>query len=203
MKLYYKPGACSLASHIILERMGADYQIEQVDTDKKLTENGDDFLKINPKGYVPAIEIENGQYLTENPAVLTFLGALKPGTGLIPEDSIEYSRMLENLSYISSELHKSFAPFFSGKTLTDGEEKDAHQELDAKMKIFDQLLSDGRPYLHGSNSYVSDYFLFVVANWANFIGFGLKKWGYVNDFVERVSVLPYVKEAMKQEGLVA
>jgi len=203
MKLYYKPGACSLASHIILERMGVNYQIEQVDTDKKLTENGDNFLEINPKGYVPAMEIEKGQYLTENPAVLTYLGTLKPESGLIPEDSIEYSRMLENLSYISSELHKSFAPFFSGRMLTEEEEKDAHQQLDDKMKIFDQLLSDGRPYLHGSNSYVSDYFLFVVANWANFVGFGLKKWSYVNDFVERVSVLPYVKEAMKQEGLAA
>ena len=200
MKLYYKPGACSMASHIILNMICADFNIEKVNDDMQLTESGKDYSRINPKAYVPLIELDDKNTLTENPAILTYLGHLKPEFNLLPEDKFEFYKVLENLSYISSELHGSFSPFFSGQQLSGEEARLAHQTLEFKLAHFNQQLSDGREYLHGNTLYVSDIFLFVVANWANLLGFGLKNWPYVNAFVNKIAQLPAVLACMEAEG---
>lgn len=201
MKLYYKPGACSMASHIILNMIDVDFNIEKVNDDMQLTESGKDYSRINPKAYVPLIELDDKTTLTENPAILTYLGHLKPEFNLLPEEKFEFYKVLENLSYISSELHGSFSPFFSGKQLSAEEARLAHQTLGFKLEHFNQRLSDGRQFLHGNTLYVSDIFLFVVANWANLLGFGLIKWPYVNLLVNKIAQLPAVQVSLETEGL--
>jgi len=114
MKLYYKPGACSLASHIILKEIGCDFEIESVDTDMQVTESGVDFTKINPKGYVPVLGTNEGQFLSEGAAVLQYLADQNPHAELAPKPgTLERAHLQEHLNFISSELHKAFGPFFS------------------------------------------------------------------------------------------
>jgi glutathione S-transferase len=114
MKLYYKPGACSLASHIILREIGEDFEIEKVDTNTKKTETGADYLKINPKGYVPLLQLDGGETITEGVAILQYLADQHPEAGLVPESgTLERARLHEHLNYIAAELHKSFSPFFA------------------------------------------------------------------------------------------
>jgi len=201
MKLYYKPGACSMASHIILNTIGANFNIEKVNDDMLFTESGADYARINPKAYVPLLELDDKTTLTENPAILTYLGQLKPEFHLLPEEKSEFYKVLETLSYISSELHGSFSPFFSGKQLNLEEERLAHQTLGFKLEHFNHLLSDGRQYLHGNTLYVCDIFLYVVANWANLLGFGLKQWPYVDTLVNKIAQMPAVQASQKAEGL--
>lgn len=202
MKLYYKPGACSLASHIVLNLLGDKYEVDKVDTALKTTEGGEDYKKINPQNVVPALKVNDGRILTENPALLTYLSGLKPELELLPSDAFEKAEVLEKLAFTSSELHKSFSPFFSGKELSEREKVNQIEIIGSKLEYFENILSDEREYLHGDKIRVSDYFLFVVANWANVIGFGLKRWERVNALVNKISKLPHVVQTMKKEGII-
>jgi len=201
MKLYYKPGACSLASHIILKELGHDFEIESVDTDTQLTESGADFTKINPRGYVPVLRLDDGEFLTEGAAVLQYLADQSPEAGLAPAPgTLERARLHEHLNFTSSELHKVFGPFFNANA-SDEEKQGAKDNVGKKMDYFESILNDGRKYLLGNKFSVADAYLFVVSSWTKPAGIGLDKWPRISQFSKRVAGRERVQEAMRDEGL--
>lgn len=202
MKLFNKPGACSLASHIALKEVGASFDLDEVDTDEGRTKSGLDYTKINPKGYVPSLELDTGEILTEGASVLQYIADQYPQSGLAPRNgTIARARLHEYLNYTSSELHNAFGPFFSSKA-TEEDKTKAGANVAKKFDYLDDLLADGRTYLLGDNFSVADSYLFVVSNWSNFVGINLKKWPHVAAFVERVAKRPAAQAAMKAEGLI-
>jgi len=201
MKLYYKPGACSLASHIILKEIASDFEIESVDTANQVAESGADFSKINPKGYVPVLDIGEGQILTEGAAILQYLADQNPDADLAPEfGTLERARLQEHLSFTSTELHKAFGPFFSPNA-SDEEKQVAKKNVEKKMEHFESIFKDGRKYLLGDKFSVADAYLFVVSGWAIPTGIGLDKWPRVAAYSKRVAGREKVQEAMHAEGL--
>lgn len=201
MKLYYKPGACSLASHIVLKEIGDDFEIESVDTDNQITESGDNFSKINPKGYVPALRLDDGKILTEGAAVLQYLADQNPEAGLAPESgTLERAHLQEHLNYTSTELHKAFGPLFS-PSASDEEKQSAKENVGRKLDHFESIFNDERQYLLGNNFTVADAYFFVVSNWAIPTGIGLDKWPKIADFSTRVAGRENVQNAMRDEGL--
>ncbi len=202
MKLYYKPGACSLASHITLNEIGATFTLDKVDTDAKTTENGGDFLSVNPDGYVPALELSSGDIITEGAAVLQYLADQKPEAGLAPASgTLERARLQQHLNYVASELHKAFGPFFSGKELSAEQRSATVENVSKKLSHFEAVLNDGRDYLLGDTFTVADSYLFVVTNWSNFVGLDLSPWPNLQAFLGRVAARPAVQTALKSEGL--
>ncbi len=201
MKLYYKSGACSLATHIVLHEAGEAFDIEEVDTEAGRTKSGGDFIAINPKGYVPALELASGDVLTEGAAILQYIADQHPETDLAPKaGTIARARLQEHLNYTASELHKAFGPFFSS-TAGEADKQAAGKAVAHKFDYLNEMLSDGRTYLLGNSFSVADAYLFVVANWSNFTGIDLKKWPHVSTFVDRVAARPAAQAAMKAEGL--
>jgi len=202
MKLYMKPGACPLASHIILHELGLEFELDEVDTHAGLTKSGLDYKIINPKGYVPALQLDTGEVLTEGASILQYLADQHPEKGLAPKTgTVARARLHEYLNYTGSELHKAFGPFFSSDA-SDAEKEKAGATVAGKFDYLNALLGDGRTYLLGDNFSVADAYLFVVSNWANFTGIDLKKWPHVAAFVSRVSNRPAAQAAMKAEGLI-
>lgn len=202
MKLFNKPGACSLASHIVLKEVDAAFDLVEVDTDAGRTMSGMDYKKINPKGYVPALKLDSGEILTEGAAILQYIADQNPQSGLAPKvGTVARARMQEYLNYTGSELHKAFGPFFSG-TATEDHKAKAGVNVAAKFDYLNDLLADGRTYLLGDNFSVADAYLFVVSNWSNFVGIDLKAWPNVATYVDRVANRPAAQAAMKAEGLI-
>ena len=201
MKLYYAPGACSLSPHIVARELGIDIDLEKIDNKTKRTASGADYLTINPKGYVPAIELDDGQVLTEGPAIVQYLADQKPEAGLVPPaGTMERYRMQEMLGYINSELHKTYSPLFNDATPQETRnERLAH--LKKRYALLDQRLAN-QPYLFGDRLTVADAYLFVVTTWANFVKLDLSGFPNVLAFQKRVAARPAVKAAMKAEGLV-
>ncbi len=201
MKLYYKPGACSLASHIVLREIGKDFELEGVDTNTQKTTSGADFTRINPKGYVPVLGLNNGEYLTEGAAILQYLADQNPEAGLAPKTgTLERARLQEHLNFISSELHKAFSPLFSA-TISDVEKQNSQTNVGRKLNHIESILADGRQYLSGNTFSVADAYLFVVSNWAHPTGIGLDKWPNIAAFSKRVAGREKVQAAMRAEGL--
>src|SRR5688500_16564819 len=147
MKLYYSPGACSLAPHIAASEAGLDLSLEKVDLREKRTESGRDYLSINPKGSVPALELDNGEVLTENAVVLQYLADQAPGAGLLPRQGMERWRLLELLNFIATEVHKGFAPLWNPGTSAEGRQA-AVEALSKKFDFLERQLG-ARPYLTG------------------------------------------------------
>lgn len=202
MKLYYKPGACPLASHIALLEVGATFDLVEVDTDIGQTKSGQDYTKINPKGYVPALELDSGEVLTEGASILQYIADQHPQSGLAPKvGTVARARLHEHLNYTGAELHKAFGPFFSS-VASDEDKIKAGMNVAAKFDYLNELLSDGRAYLLGDKFSVADAYMFVVSNWSNFVGIDLKKWPNVDAFVLRVAARPATQAAMKAEGLI-
>lgn len=202
MRLYYKPGACSLSSRIILSELGLSHESVKVDTEAGLTEDGKDFSAINAKGYVPALELSTGEVLTENPAILQYLADTNPqGKPSPPIGTLERARLQEWLNFISSELQKAFSPFFSGRKLAEEEEMKAHAVLGRRIGDVERSFSDGREFSLGEKFSVADAYLFVVLNWCNFIGVDLRRWPNVAAFAARVARRPAVRSALAEEGL--
>jgi glutathione S-transferase len=201
MKLFYKPGACSLASHIALNEINAPFELVAVDTVAGLTNGGGDYLKINPKGYVPALQLDDDNILTEGPAILQFLADEHPSAHLIPAiGTMDRTRMLEQLTFVSSELHKAFGPLFQD-TSSEAEQAKAREAVGRKFDIVETVLSDGRQTLVDGQFTIADAYLFVVANWANFTGIDLLQWPQLAGFVARVAQRPAVQKALSAEGL--
>lgn len=201
MKLFNKPGACSLASHIVLNEVGAAFELDEVDTKLGKTKSGLDYSNINPKGYVPALELDSGEILTEGASILQYIADQYPQSGLAPAvGTIARARLQEYLNYTGSELHKAFGPFFSPAASDEHKEK-AGINVAKKFDYLNELLSDGRIYLLGDNFSVADAYLFVVSNWSNFVGIDLKNWPNISAFVDRVANRPAAQSAMKAEGL--
>lgn len=203
MKLYYKPGACSLASHIVLRETGTDFDLEKVDTAAGTTETGAKYTDVNPKGYVPALALDDGAVLTEGAAILQFIADGKSEISLAPAPgTLDRVRLQEHLNYIASELHKAFNPFFAAEAPTGAAKEAAEEKLASSFAHVETALGDGRDYLLGDSFSVADAYLFVVANWANFTGIGLDRWPHVAAFVNRVAARPSAQAAMRAEGLI-
>lgn len=201
MKLYYSPGACSLSPHIVLREAGIPLELERVDTGAKTTETGQDFLKINAKGQVPTLRLDDGEVLTEGAAIVQFIADTHPEAGLAPKPgTIKRARLQEHLNFIAAELHKAFVPLF-----TPSSPEEARQAALANVgKKFDHLerhLSDGRSHLLGDAFSVADAYLFVVSSWTRPTGIDLGRWPHLAAFVARVAARPKVREAMMAEGL--
>lgn len=202
MKLYYKPGACSLASHIVLNELDIAFSLERTDTVQGVTETGRNYVDINPNGYVPALELEPGLVLTENPAILEYLADLVPAKGLAPlKDSFERTRLRELLAFLSSELHKAFSPFFAGDELTTEERQAAETKIARRIDPIEARLSHTRANLLGGQLSVADFYAFVILNWCQFIGLSLSPWPSTYAFWTRLRSHPSVVKALGTEGL--
>lgn len=200
MQLYYSPGACSLASHITLREAGLPVDLKKTDTKTKKLEDGSDYFAVNSKGAVPALRLDDGQILTEGPAILQYLADQKPESKLAPKaGTLERYRLLEWLNFITSEIHKSFSPLFN--PTADAKVKEyTTQNLEKKFDWLNQQLT-GKQYLTGDNFTIADAYLFVVANWSNFVGIDLGRWPALKAFQDRVAARPKVQEALAAEGL--
>ncbi|GAB4511154.1 MAG: glutathione S-transferase C-terminal domain-containing protein [Roseibium sp.] len=204
MKLFYKPGACSMAAHLLLNEAGATYQLERVDTAAGLTVTGAAFADTNPRGYVPALEFDNGDVLTENVAILHWLGEEFPGIASNGDGQpLDRFRLLELLSFLSSELHKAFGPFFSGKDFSEAETAENLKKLHTKLGQFDALLKKGGDYLMGGSFSVADAYAFVILNWTNYIGVPLDGWPDLRAYLARIGSRPATQRTLAEEGLAA
>jgi len=193
MKFYYAPGACSLADHIALHEAGLSFDHEKVDLKTKRTEGGVDFSTINPKGYVPALTLDSGETLSENIAILDWI-ALQDSK-LAPSGPMGHTHLLEALAFISTEIHKSFKPFFAGAG--DNDKAKAGEMIGKRMGyLADTMRGD---YLFGSTVSVADFYLFVMLLWAK--KFGVEPPAPLVAYRERMMTLPSVQKAMKHEGL--
>jgi len=200
MKLYFSPGACSLSPHIILIEAGLAFTSERVDLRGKLTASGEDFRAINPKGYVPALQLDNGTVLTEGPAIAQYLADLAPQAQLLPAvGDIERYKVLGWLSYISSELHKNFSPLFN-PAATEDMKAHARTMLAARLGHVAAAL-EGREFL-GPRFGVADAYLFTVLGWADFVKFSLADWPVLQAYLGRIAARPAVQQALREEGLV-
>jgi glutathione S-transferase len=200
MKLYYAPGACSLSPHIVARELGIPIDLKKVNTKDKSIEGGGDYWKINPRGYVPALELDNGQILTEGPAIVQYLADQKPDAGIAPRSgSFERYRLLEWLNFLTSEVHKSFSPLFKPNT-PEEYKKIAKENLATRFDWLDKQFA-GKEYLLGKSFSVADAYLFVLLGWTKPTQIDLSRWPNLAAFHARVGARPKVKEALRAEGL--
>ena len=200
MKLYFTPGACSLAPHIALREAGLSFDLEQVDLAKKTTKGGEDFNKVNPKSYVPALELDDGQVLTEVAAVVQYVADQKPDTGLAPRPgTLDRYRLQEWLTFIGSELHKGFGPLF--RPTTPEAYKTIIKENGARRLAFVDQQLEGKDYLMGSGFTVADAYCFTIVSWTKFFDVSLDGWPSLKAYMDRVGTRPQVQAALQAEGL--
>jgi glutathione S-transferase len=201
MKLYFTPGACSLAPHIALREAGLNFDLEQVDLGTKKTKSGADYTKVNPKGYVPALALDNGEVLTEVPVVLQYIADQKPESGLAPKaGTMERYRTQEWLNFVTAELHKGFGALFNPKVPEDYRPV-AIERLNQRLDFLATQI-DGKPYLTGDKFTAPDAYLFTILSWAPHLKVSLDKWPTLKAYLERVAGRPQVQAALKAEGLV-
>jgi len=197
MKLYFSPGACSLASHIALKELGIPFEPVQVDLRTKKTKAGADYAAINPKGYVPALELDDGSLLTEGTAVLQYIADQKPASGLAPAPaSFERYRLQEWLGYINSEIHKSFGPLFNPST-PDATKETAKANIAKRLPLVVQALA-GKDYLMGRFT-VADAYLYTVLSWAPKTGVDLSGFPAITAYLARIDARPAVQAARAAE----
>ena len=200
MKLYYTPGACSLSPHIALLEAGLPYDLVKVDLRAKKLENGDDFLKVNPKGQVPVLALDSGELVTEGPVIVQMIADKAAGKNLAPaRDSTDRYKLLEWLNFITTELHKSFGPMFS-PVLADEAKAFFKDRVMGKFKYVESQLA-GRDYLMGSQFTVADGYLFTMLSWADRMKFDLSDMPNLLAYKARVAARPKVQEALTKEGL--
>lgn len=199
MKLYYAPGACSLAVHITLREVGMPFQLEKVDLQAKRTQHGDDYLEVNPKGSVPALRLDSGDVLTEAAACLQYVADTAPDKRLAPlAGTMARYRLIEWLNYISSELHKTFAPLFHDAS------RERREEVVAMLRTrFDYVAPRlaSSEYLTGPDFTIADAYLYVVLNWTHFLKVDIGPWPELGAFLSRIARRGTVHEAKKAEHL--
>lgn len=199
MKLYYAPNTCSLSPHIVLRELDLQCELVKVDNKTKKTADGRDFLAINPKGYVAALELDEGQILTEGPAIVQYLADLKPESGLAPAvDSWERVRLQEWLNFISSEIHSGSAPLFNAM-LPEEAKAIFREKLFRRFDFLQDTLS-GRNYLMGACFSVVDAYLFTVLGWCKFFSIDLNSWPALSVYMKRIAARPAVQLALRIEA---
>ena len=197
--LYYSPGACSLADHIALTESSTDYDLVKVDLKQKLTEAGDDYRSINPKGQVPALRLDSGDVLTENAVLLQYIADHAPQSGLLPTSGIARYHTLEWVNFITTEVHKGFGPLFNPNTPADyrtmvmGALAQKFAVLDAQLKV--------HPYVAGDAFTIADCYAYVMGRWAMGMKIDLSACPNFTAYFQRVGERPAVKEALAAEGL--
>lgn len=200
MKLYYTPGACSQSPHIVLREAGAEFTLEKVDLKNKTTEHGEDFLQVNPKGYVPALEIEPGTVLTEGPAIVLYLANKYPAAKLAPPaGSLERYQLQSWLIFINSEIHKAFGPLFN-PAMPDEAKVLFKQQIGKRYDYLQTHLSK-QDNLMPSGYSVADVYLFVITGWSKSMGIDLNQWPALIAYRQRIGERPAVKAALAAEGL--
>ncbi|MGC9161780.1 glutathione transferase GstA [Acidithiobacillus sp.] len=200
MKLYYSPGACSLSPHIILNEGGFSFDKERVDLASKKTETGADYAAINPDGYVPALLLDDGQVLTEGPAIIQYLADRVPEKKLAPPlGSLERYRLMQWLNFISTELHKGFSPLFNPQA-PEVWKAVAAAQLGRRLSTVSRQL-EGKDWLLGEDFTVADAYLFTVLGWGRHVGIDLEQWPVLKAYQGRVFMRPAVQSALKAEGL--
>jgi glutathione S-transferase len=201
MNLYYFAGACSLSPHIVALEAGLPFTMVKIDRNTKKTETGADYLTVNSKGAVPALQLDDGRVLTEGPAIVQYLADLKPESGLAPRaGTFERYQLMEILNYITSEVHKSFTPLFNPASSADIKEA-AVANLSKKFDWLSGFLGK-KPYLLGNTFTVADAYLFTVLSWTGHVKIDLSKWPVLAEYKSRVAHRPKVQQAMKEEGLI-
>ncbi len=201
MRLYYSPAACSMSPNIVAHELGLDVQLEKVDLKTHRTIDGGDYYAINPKGYVPALQLDDGSLLTEGPAIVQYLADLKPAAGLAPAlGTIERYRLMETLNFISTELHKGFSPLFNPAT------PDAWRAIviDRLNQHFARLEAHfaTKDFVFGDRFSVADAYLFTVISWSRFVKVDISKYAAIGRYLERIGARPAVRRAMAEEGLI-
>jgi len=200
LKLYYLTGACSLASGISLLEAGLKFEWVKVDRHSRRTADGLDFNEINPKGYVPALRLDDGEVLTENVAVLQYIADRNPAAKLAPPaGTMERYRLVEWLAFISSEVHKNFSPLF--RDLSEDVKQFARSNLTNRLNYLERALGN-RTFLMGEQFTVADAYLYVVLSWSAHVKLDLAQWPQLKRYVDRVGARPHVNEALKAEGLI-
>ncbi len=201
MKLYYSPGACSLAPHIVLHESGLPFTLVKADLKAHKLEDGSDYYPVAPKGQVPLLELDNGERLSEGPVISQYVADQAPAKNLAPANgTMARYRVQEWLNFITSEIHKSFSPLFNPDSSADAKEA-AKAYLAKRFGFIDQHLA-GKSYLMGDTFTVPDAYLFTVANWGQWVGVDIGQWPHVKAHHARVAARPKVQEALKAEGLV-
>jgi glutathione S-transferase len=200
MKLFYTPGACSISPHIALCEAGISHTIDKVDLKAKKTEGGADYLAINPKGYIPALQTDSGEVLVEGVAIVQYIADQKPESGLAPKaGTMERYRLMEWLTFISSELHKAFSPLFNAAMPDEGK-KIFRDRLAQRWAYVDKQLA-GKDYVMGKTFTVADGYLYNMTRWAKRVEMDLSAFPNIAAFITRVEARPKVIEALKAEGL--
>ena len=200
MKLYYAPGACSMAPHIILNEIGKKFTIEKVDLGTKKTDGGKDFNKVNAKSYVPTLEIKKDEVLTEVSTILQYLADKAKATKILPKaGTMARYRAMETLNFISSELHKSIGGLFNKAMPEDGR-KIIIERASKRLDYVDGLLGKTK-FIGGKSFTVSDAYAFTVIGWCKWVGIDLTKWKNISRYMEMMAARPSVQAAMKAEGL--
>ena len=201
MKLYYSPGACSLSPHIIACEAELPIELIKVDLESKLTETGEDFRQLNPNGYVPLLILDDGNRLTEGPAIVQYLADQAPGKKLIPPaGTFERYQLQQWLNFISTEIHKSFSPLFN-PVAPEAAKELATTILMTRLETVAELLSS-QPFLLGDNFSVADAYLFVTLSWGQYVNIDISRWPALARYANRISERPAVQKAMKEESLI-
>lgn len=200
MKLYYSPGACSMAPHIVAVESGQKVELVKVDIPKKLTESGDDFWKINPKGYVPALVLNDGTVLTEVGVICQYLADQKPESGLVaPLGSMERYQQMAALNFVATEVHKQIGALFN-PAMTPEMRTVQLATITRRLNALEQMLS-GRQYVAGDKFTVADAYLYTVLNWTGHHKIDLAQWPNIQSYFARVGAREKLQEAMREEGL--
>jgi glutathione S-transferase len=201
MKLYYSPGACSIVPHIVLREAGYAFELEKVDIPNKKTDKGDDYWKINPKGYVPTLKLDSGVVLTEVGVIIQYLADQKPDSDLAPKlGTMERYHLMEAVNFAATEIHKQIGALFNPKMTPEMKEVQLGV-IGRRFNALEKAL-EGRPYIMGDRYSVADAYLFGVLNWTNVFKIDLGKWPNIKAFMARVGARPAVQETMKAEGLI-
>ena len=201
MKLYYSPAACSLAAHIVAREAAIPVELIKVDLGSHKLDDGTDFYTINPRGYVPALRLDDGTLLTEVAAIVQYLGDLAPASGIVPPaGTMDRVHLQEWLTYVSSELHKAFSPWLWHKETAESTQQAVRERLAVRFAEMDRLLAK-QPFLLGDRFSAADAYAFAIVNWSHFLMVSLKPYPALAAYLERIAARPQVVAAMQAEGL--